>query len=71
MAKRKPMTATAFHKALEYLELRTFDQAAAVLGTGRRSLVRYGTGERRVPRTLEQLLECYIEHGIPEHRRAV
>lgn len=50
------MTPAAFHKALLELGLETYDQAAEALGSGRRSLVRYGTGTLPVPKTLENLL---------------
>jgi len=60
MAKRKRMTATAFQEALVELDIATYDEAAEVFGAGRRSLVRYGTGERPLPKMLENLVEAYL-----------
>ena len=44
MAKAKTMSVSRFNAALDALELKTYDQAAAVTGVGRRSLIRYGNG---------------------------
>lgn len=71
MAKPKTMSSTRFLKAFVDLDLKTYDQAAVVLGVGRRSLIRYGIDETPVPKVLELLLEAWLEHGIPEHRKAL
>jgi hypothetical protein len=60
MAKHETMSPEAFHAALLELGLETYDQAAEALGSGRRSLVRYGTGTLPVPRTLENLLAAEL-----------
>jgi hypothetical protein len=60
------MTAKQFTAALERLELPTQQAAAQVLGIGRRSIVRYATGQQEVPTVVERLIELLLKHGIPK-----
>ena len=70
MKKPRRMSATRFHQALLDLKLDTYNQAAATIGIGRRSLVRYGIGTSPVPLVLELLLESWLANGgVPAHRK--
>jgi hypothetical protein len=60
------MTARQFNRALETLGLDTHDAAAAVLGIGRRSIIRYANGQAAVPLVVSRLVALLIKHGIPE-----
>jgi hypothetical protein len=66
MAKKKVMSATKFLAAIEAIGCDTYDEAARVLGVGRRSLVRYGKGHLPVPPVVERLLAMYQKHGVPK-----
>jgi hypothetical protein len=64
------MTAKQFNAALARLELPTQQAAAKVLGIGRRSVIRYATGQQEVPTVVMRLLELLIQHGIPKEYAA-
>jgi len=40
--------------------------AAAILGIGRRSVIRYTQGDQDVPPVVEQLIEMMLRHGVPK-----
>jgi len=58
------MNAKQFAAALAMLDL-NHTRAAAVLGIGRSSVLRYLAGQP-VPANTERLLTMLIRHGIPE-----
>lgn len=64
------LDAQAFNDALARLELPTQQAAAQVLGIGRRSVIRYATGQQEVPTVVMRLLEQLIQHGIPKEYAA-
>jgi hypothetical protein len=63
------MTADQFNAAMERLKLPTQYAAARVLGIGRRSVIRYALGQKRVPTVVARLLELLNKHGIPKEYR--
>lgn len=64
------MTAEQFKTAIRELA-DSYDDAAALLGIGRRSLVRYANDDIKVPEYLRRLVVMYKKHGVPrEFRRA-
>ncbi len=63
------MTTDQFNAAMARLELPTQYAIARVLGIGRRSVIRYATGQKKVPTVVERLLALLIKHGIPKEYR--
>ncbi len=61
------MTGTEFRDALDVLKLNN-SRAAAVLGIGRRSVIKYAQDEQVVPEYLRRLIVMLIKHGIPPRR---
>ncbi len=59
------MTGTEFRDALDVLKLNN-SRAAAVLGIGRRSVIKYAQDEQVVPEYLRRLIVMLIKHGIPK-----
>ena len=59
------MNAKQFTAALKRLEL-SHHSAAAVLGVGRNSVIRYAHGRTEVPVSVERLIDMLTRHGIPE-----
>ena len=64
------MTADQFNAAMERLGLPSQSAVAKVLGIGRRSVIRYAAGQKRVPTVVARLLEQLIQHGIPKEYAA-
>lgn len=62
------MTVDQFHEALAAIKCYTYDQAAAAIGTHRRTLIQYGTGELAVP-VLVARMHLLQKHGVPEQWR--
>ncbi len=59
------MTGTEFRDALDVLKLNN-SRAAAVLGIGRRSVIKYAQDEQVVPEYLRRLIVSRIKHGLPK-----
>jgi predicted transcriptional regulator len=66
----KLMTAKQFAKAIAALELRSHGEAADALGISRRSVLRYQTGQKKVPEIVARMLTMFKEKGIPQEWRA-
>lgn len=64
------MTQKEFNKALAELGITNRTHAAATLGIGRKSVIRYAQGEQVVPGALERLIEMFRKHGIPEEYKS-
>jgi len=60
------MTARQFNAALEALGIESHRAAAAVLGIGRRSVIRYANDQREVPENVRRLIVLLTRHGIPK-----
>ena len=58
------MTQKQYNDALEKLGLSTY-LAAKWLGISSRQSHRYANGVQRVNKTVELLLQAYLEHGLP------
>jgi hypothetical protein len=56
------MTAKRFNALIEELKLATQEDAAALLGIGRRSFVRYANNQQKPPAYIRRLLLCLV-HG--------
>ena len=60
------MTAKQFNAALQALGLKSHGAAAAVLGIGRRSVIRYANDQQEVPDVVRRLILVLLRHGIPK-----
>jgi hypothetical protein len=60
------MNAKQFTAALEALKIESQGEAAAVLGIGRRSVIRYAGGDAEVPESVSRLIAMLVKHGIPK-----
>jgi hypothetical protein len=63
------MTSAQFNAALEALGL-DHSTAATVLSIGRRSIIRYASGEAEVPGVVAKLITLLQKRGVPKEFRA-
>jgi predicted transcriptional regulator len=63
------MTAEQFAEAVQKLA-GSYDNAAELLGIGRRSVVRYANNDAQVPEYLRRLIVMMMKHGVPKDFRA-
>ena len=62
------MTQKQYNAALQKLGLSSYT-AAPWLGISERQSQRYASGQQSVNRTVELLLQAYLEHGLPQFHR--
>ncbi len=60
------MTSKQFKDALEELGIESHMAAAAILGTSRRSVIRYVYGTQEMPESVRRLIVMLIKHSIPK-----
>jgi len=60
------MTAKQFTAALDALGIESHMRAAAILGIGRNTVIRYAHGHTEVPESVSRLIDMLTRYGIPK-----
>lgn len=61
------MNAKRFNDLVSRLGLRTQAEAAAAMGIGLRSFVRYANNQTRIPVPVRRVLLMLVRHGVDNH----